>query len=187
MLEVSIYVSTFATTREIQGIRSAFDDVQTDVSVEPIIPPQGVEIPWLVVVDLPVKDFLVSVAGGAGWAGLVAFFKRLSAAQQPGKRFWQRKREPRQGQLVVRPPVDMPEDIDRDHRAAVIMGWIGPRSSGTELAIPTDLPEEGFRALYELDLDEYPNQYIYWDAERAAWDASEKEPPPSPADEEDSQ
>lgn len=62
------------------------------------------------------------------------------------------------------------------------MGWIGPRTSETELAIPADLPEKGFRALFELDLDEYPNHYIYWNPERGEWQANEKEPPRSPAE-----
>ncbi len=186
MQEVQVYVSTFATRREIEGIQLAFGEAQTDVNVEAIIPPQGVEIPWLIVVDLPVKDFLVALAGAAGWSGLVAFFQRLKAAQEPRRRFWQRKRHPRQGQLVVRPPVEAPDDMDSDHRAAVLMGWIGPRSSETELAIPADLPEEGFRALFELDLDEYPNHYIYWDPEHGGWNAHEKESPPPPTDSEES-
>jgi hypothetical protein len=49
------------------------------------------------------------------------------------------------------------------------MGWIGPKTSETELAIPADLLEKGFRALFELDLDEYPNHYIYWNPERGEW------------------
>jgi hypothetical protein len=189
MREVQVYVSTLATRREIEGIRLAFGETQTDVNIEAIIPPQGFEIPWLVVVDLPVKDFLVAVAGGAGWSGLLAFFRRLKEAQEPRRRFWQRKRQPRQGQLAVRPPVEIPDDIEPDHRPAVIMGWIGPRSPETELAIPADLSEGGFRALFELDLDEYPNHYIFWDPDRDEWRARarEKEPPPSPADAEEAE
>jgi hypothetical protein len=182
MREVQVYVSTSATRSEIEGIRRAFGEVQAQASIEAIIPPQGFEIPWLIVVDLPVKDFLVAVAGGAGWAGIEAFFRRLKEAQEPRRRFWQRKRKPRQGQLVVRPPVEIPDDIEPDHRPAVLMGWIGPRTSETELAIPADLPEVGFRALFELDLDEYPNHYVYWDPENGEWRANDKEPPPSPAE-----
>ncbi len=182
MREVQIYVSTLATRSEIEGIRSAFGEVQTEASIEAIIPPQGVEIPWLIVLDLPVKEFLVGVAGGAGWSGLQAFFKRLKEAQEPRKRFWQRKRQPRQGQLVVRPPVEIPDDIEPDHRPAVLMGWIGPRTSETELAIPADLPEEGFRALFELDLEAYPNHYVFWDSEHGEWRADAKEAPRSPAE-----
>lgn len=92
MRQVQVYVSTSATPSEIEGIRLAFSEVQTEASIEAIIPPQGFEIPWLIVVDLPVKDFLVAVAGGAGWAGIEAFFRRLKAAQEPRRRFWQRKR-----------------------------------------------------------------------------------------------
>jgi hypothetical protein len=187
MKEVQVYVSTFATQSEIEGIRAAFGKVQTATNVEAIIPPQGVEIPWLVVVDLPVKDFLVSVAGAAGWAGFQAFFKTLKDAHEPRERSWWRKRQPRRGQLVVRPPVEVPGDIEPDHRAAVLMGWIGPRPSGTEVAIPADLPDEGFQALLELDLDDYPNHYIYWDPEHGEWRANEKEPSQSPgADSEES-
>lgn len=182
MQQVQVYVSTSATPSEIEGIRLAFSEVQTEASIEAIIPPQGFEIPWLIVVDLPVKDFLVAVAGGAGWAGIEAFFRKLKAAQEPRRRFWQRKRQPRQGQLLVRPPVEIPDDIEPDHRPAVLMGWIGPRASETELAIPADLPAEGFRALFELDLDEHPNHYVYWDPESGEWRANEKEPPRSPAE-----
>jgi hypothetical protein len=187
MQEVPIYVSTLATKSEIDGTRSAFGEAQLDVRIDAIIPPQGVEIPWLVVVDLPVKDFLVAVAGAAGWSGLVAFFQRLKEAHEPQKRIWQRKRRPRHGQLVIRPPVDIPDDIEPDHRPAVIMGWIGPRTSETELAIPADLSEEGFRALFELNLDEYPNHYIYWNSDCSEWHANEKEPPALPVDEEESE
>jgi hypothetical protein len=181
MSEVQVYVSTLATRSEVEGIRSAFGEVQAEANVEAVIPPQGFEIPWLIVVDLPVKDFLVSVAGAAGWAGLQTFFKSLKDAQEPKKRFWHRKRQPREGQLVVRPPVEIPDDIEPEHRPAVLMGWIGPRSTETELAIPTDLPEDGFRALFELNLDEYPNHYIYWNPEKGEWGAHQKEPPRSPA------
>lgn len=181
MQEVQVYVGALATRSEIEGIRLAFGEVQTDASIEAIIPPQGFEIPWLIVVDLPVQEFLVGVAGGAGWAGLQAFFKTLKEAHEPRRRLWQRKRQPRQGQLVVRPPVEIPDDIEPDHRPAVLMGWIGPRTSETELAIPADLPEEGFRALVELDLNEYPNHYIYWDPEHGQWHANEKGLPRSPA------
>lgn len=182
MQEVQVYVSTLATRSEIEGIRLAFGEVQTEANIEAIIPPQGFELPWLIVVDLPVKEFLVGVAGGAGWAGLQAFFKSLKETQEPRRRFWQRKRQPRQGQLVVRPPVEIPDDIEPDHRPAVLMGWIGPRTSEAELAIPADLPEEGFRALFELDLDSYPNHYIYWNPELGEWHATEKEPPRSPGE-----
>jgi hypothetical protein len=187
MREVQVYVSTLATPSEIDAIRLAFSEAETDVNIEAIIPPQGFEIPWLVVVDLPVKDFLVAVAGAAGWSGLLAFFQRLRAAQEPKKRFWQRKRRAREGQLVVRPPIEIPDDIEPSHRPAVIMGWIGPRSSETRLAIPADLPAGGFRALLELDLDEYPSHYIFWDPERGEWCADENESPPSPADAEESE
>lgn len=179
MSEVQVYASTLATRSEIEGIRSAFGEVQTEANVEAIIPPQGFEIPWLIVVDLPVKDFLVSVAGAAGWAGLQAFFKSLKDAQEPRKRFWHRKRQPREGQLVVRPPVEIPDDIEPEHRPAVLMGWIGPRTTEAELAIPADLPEDGFRTLFELNLDEYPSHYIHWDPEKGEWGARRKEPPRS--------
>jgi hypothetical protein len=43
------------------------------------------------------------------------------------------------------------------------LSTIADRALQTELAIPSDLPEEGFRKLFELDLDTYPNHYIYWD------------------------
>jgi hypothetical protein len=179
MEETRGYVSTLATREEIAGIRDAFGESGIPIELEAIIPPQGVEIPWLIVADLPVKDFLVAVAGGAGWSGLVALFNRLRDAQQPKRRFWQRKTQPRQGQLAIRPPVDVPDDIEPDHRPALIMGWIGQRSPGTELAIPSDLPDEGFRKLFELDLDAYPNHYIYWNPESGEWGSHEKEAPQS--------
>ncbi|HYJ22772.1 MAG TPA: hypothetical protein VEW07_12220 [Solirubrobacterales bacterium] len=187
MQEAQVYVSTLATRGEIEGIRSAFGEVQAEANIEAIIPPQGFEIPWLVFVDLPVQEFLVGVAGGAGWAGLQAFFKTLKEAHEPRRRFWRRKRQPRQGQLVVRPPIEIPADLEPDHRAAVLMGWIGPKASETELAIPADLPDEGFRALFELDLDQYPNHYVHWNSEHGEWRAREKEPPQSlPKDSEES-
>jgi hypothetical protein len=178
MDETRGYVSTLASGEEIRGIHEAFDEAGIPLEIEAIIPPQGVEIPWLIVVDLPVKDFLVAVAGGAGWSGLVALFNRLRKAHEPERRFWQRGSNPRQGQMAIRPPVDIPDDIEPAHRPAVIMGWIGQRSPGTELVIPSDLPEEGFRELFELDLDAYPNHHIYWDPESGKWEANEKGAPP---------
>lgn len=174
-----VFVSTVASRKEIESVRSAFAEIGTDVEIEPIIPPQGFEVPWVVVVDLPVKDFLVAIAGGAGWTGLQALFRWLNEVHEPKRRFWQRKREPRKGQLVARPPVEIPRNTDPDHRGAVIMGWIGRGSTGTELSIPSDLPDEGFRLLNQLDVSEYPNHYIYWDPDRGEWGATEKEAPPA--------
>ncbi|MDX6601689.1 MAG: hypothetical protein QOF13_891 [Solirubrobacterales bacterium] len=59
-----------------------------------------------------------------------------------------------------------------------LLGLVWPEQQ----AIPTDLPEEGFRALFALDLDKYPNHYIYWNPERGEWHANEKEPPRSLAE-----
>ncbi len=44
------------------------------------------------------------------------------------------------------------------------------------------LPEEGFRALFELDLEAYPNHYVFWDSEHGEWRADAKEAPRSPAE-----
>jgi hypothetical protein len=186
MKQIPVLVDTFSTPGEIAAVESALDEIGIEGFVEKTVPPQG-DGPWLVLIGMSAATFLNAFLGAAGkdaWEKFKAFFDQIRVAHEPKRRFWRRRRRPRFGQMVIRPNIETDESLDPSERAAIMMGWISSGIDGsTELMLSTDLPEEAFHALFELDLSAYPNHYLFWNPDRGAWDArAKKDTGPDPKD-----
>jgi hypothetical protein len=180
MERIPVLTDTFASPSEIAALESALADLGYEADVEPIVPPQGLG-PWLVVIAFPAAQFVAGFAGKAGedaWEAFKKFFERVRDSREPKRRFWERRREPRTGEIVIKPDVATPADMDPDQRAAVMMGWIGGVQEGTAVKLPSDLSDEAFKALFDLDFDEFPNHWVFWNPESRKWEGHPKDPPP---------
>jgi len=181
MERVPVLVDTFASPSEIEALEGALSRVGLETEVERTVPPQGLA-PWLVLIGVPVGQFLAGFFGAAGkdgWEAFKQFFDEIKSSHEPKRRFWQRQSAPRQGELVIRPNIETPPDMESSERAAVMMGWIGTGDTATSLTLPASLPEEAFRVLFAIDLSEYPHHHIFWNPETRKWEGHEKEEPPS--------
>ncbi len=182
MEQIQVLTDTFASTGEVAALDSALSNLGYEAEIERIVPPQGLS-PWLVLIGVPAGQFIAGFfgkAGGDAWEAFKRFFDEIRDSHEPKRRFWQRRSELRTGELVIKPIAEPPPEMNPDHRAAWLMGWIGGEQDGTALKLPSDLPEEAFRALFEIDFEEYPNHWVFWNPESTKWEAY---PKGQPADE----
>jgi hypothetical protein len=181
MERVPVLVDTFPSLSEIEALQGALRRVGLEAEVEQTVPPQGLA-PWLVLIGVPVGQFLAGFFGAAGkdaWEAFEQFFDEIKSSHEPKRRFWQRRKAPRQGELVIRPNIETPAEMEPSERVAVMMGWIDTGDTATSLALPSNLPEEAFPALFEIDLSKYPNHHIFWNPETKKWEGHAKERPAS--------
>jgi hypothetical protein len=177
MDRVLVLLDTSATKAESARVRSLLREVGLDADPEPVVPPQG-DAPWLVLIAMPVTAFLTAIASEAGkdaWTRLKKLFEDLAAARGGGRR-QRSSREgsrPRFGQLVVRPNVVTRPDFEPVERGAVLMGWIPSGDTSTELSLATDLPDDAFRKLFELEIPS-DGAFLFWDYDRAEWRSTPK-------------
>jgi len=145
MERVPVLVDTFSSPSEIEALQGALRRVGLEAEVEQTVPPQGLA-PWLVLIGVPVGQFLAGFFGAAGkdaWEAFKQFCDEIKSSHEPKRRFWQRRTAPRQGELVIRPNIETPAEMEPSERAAVMMGWIGTGDTANHTGTSLESPRRG--------------------------------------------
>jgi hypothetical protein len=164
MTQIHALMDVGASANEVAAVRAVLHEEGFDVHVEAIVPPQGEGAYWLVLIAIPPAAFLqafFSEAGKDAWKRLKRLLEDLKVARGGGAAG--------SGQIILRRHRPIPDDIEPDQRVAVLMGWIGPRDTETELILSPDMPDEALRTLFELELNKHRGGYIFWDDARREW------------------
>jgi hypothetical protein len=83
MERVPVLVDTFASPSEIGALEGALSRVGLETEVERTVPPQGLA-PWLVLIGVPVGQFLAGFFGAAGkdgWEAFKQFFDEIKLSR----------------------------------------------------------------------------------------------------------
>jgi len=151
-------VDTAASPAEVDAIAAVLTGAGIENRSEASARMQG-DGPWLVMLVVLAVPFLNGFGGEAGkdaWQALKRLVADLHKAR--ARESW--------GQVVIRPGVIGEDEADGK---VTLPGFPIPKNPNVEITLDSRMPDEAYRALFDLDLDAFDGGTLHWNPTTGEW------------------